>query len=848
MLRSIIYQIVIRQRRLLELVRKARALQGPQLFHQLSGLWELLLDIIKAETQIPTIIVIDAIDECDKSTQLTLVSRITKLMKAAEDSPIKFFITARPQISASYGIPNDATVYHRLDLEDFQTEIGQDVLLVIQQRLDLLVQRNSCTDDLRVQLEGSLAPRAGKTFLWASLVLLSLESKSFLMPSDLIALNRLPTTAVKLYRELLENIPTTNRKAAGELLRILVCSDKPLKINEINLLLDYYLEPKAEREHPVYTNDTVKRQLYPLVQISHGALTLIHPSIGDFLLGVETSDEIPEDLSKAFGVDLSRDSLKISKACMRYLLSDPFTSDIFSAPSSSDDTDSPSVRNLTEDSSDGFDFGGFDGEMFAEEGKGDEEICRMIAREYHLYDYASRFWTQLLDHDEETYLDSEFQDMAVSLFDLSETHTGNWLRYFWEVTAPGDVYPESSTPISLASYFGHSATVRHLSEEEQPEREIGLSVYWASRQGNASCLRILLQSYADRIIRRPSICSLGRLSPLAVAAQYGHQECVEVILERNIFDINAKNDSGQTALSLAVTHGHTEIVSMLLKETEVDLNISDHGGSTPLFWTIASNSLSILSMLLKDKRVDVLHLDNHGRNPLSWAAEEGQTTLAEKMIQDRRMDLNNRDRNGKTPLLWAVQNVRFPIVKLLIEKGRVDTSARDKHGRTAISWAAERNDKRMMPFLIKTCPKEVDSPDDQGWAPLAWSLNTPGYLNNTLALFQSGRVNINLKDSTSRTPLSFAVGWGYLEIAKAFLRFPGVDPNCVDSAGNTPIFDAVRDSNLDMIKVLIDAKGVDINFRNKNGKTPLAVALAEKKLDIVALLLSAEGIEKDHPV
>ncbi|KAK6340516.1 hypothetical protein TWF696_008842 [Orbilia brochopaga] len=845
MLRSIIYQIVVRRRRLLQLVRKARSLQGPQLFQQLSGLWELLLDILKTEKQIPIVVVIDAIDECDEATQLMLVNRITKFTQSAEDSRTKFFITARGYLSASYRIPSDKTKYYHLDLDDFQPEIGRDVVRVIQQRLDLFVQRSRCTDDLRARLELSLASRAEKTFLWVSLVLSSLESKPIIEPSDLLSINKLPPTVSILYRQFLENIPGSIRKAAGELLRILVCSGKPLRIDEMNLLLDHYLESGIGREHPVYTDDMVKHLLYPFVRASNDGLTLIHQSVRDFLIDLETSDEDVEDLIQAFGVDLSRDSRTIARACMRYLLSDPFTSDLFSDTSDGSNTaDSQSISSSIEDIGAGFGFDGFDHRIFADQPDSNEEQCTRIAQTYRIYDYASRFWTELLRHSEDPYLDLETQNMAISLFDLSEIQTANWLRYFWTVTAPDDVYPEGLMPISLASYFGHPATVRYLSKDVRRE-EVGISVYWASKQGNASCVEILLQSYLDLITNRPDICNMRKMSPLAVAAQHGHKECVQVLLDAAVFDINAKNEDGRTALSLAVTHGHDEIVSILLKQQDIDPNISDCSGSTALFWTTVSNSLRILSILLKDKRIDVSHLDKRGRSPLSWAAEEGQTALARKMVLDGRMDLNNRDHSGRTPFLWAVQSGKLSIVKSLIETRRVDTSAQDDHGRNALSWAAERNRTDIMHYLIKKCPKEVDRVDDQGWAPLAWSLNPPGYLNNALLLLQSGMVDINRKDLTGRTPLSFAVGWGYPKIAEAFLRFPGVDPNCVDGSGNTPIFDAVRDNNLDMIKVLIDAKGVDVNFRNKSGKTPLATALAEKKLDIVELLLSVDGIEKD---
>ncbi|TGJ72003.1 hypothetical protein EYR41_003922 [Orbilia oligospora] len=857
MLRSIIYQIVIRRRRLLRLVRKARSLKGPQIFQQLSGLWELLLDLLKTEKQKQIIIVIDAIDECDELTQLMFVNRITKFVQQAGDSPTKFFITSRPQTSAYFRLPSDENIYPRLDLEGLQEMIGQDVLRVIQHRLGLLVQRNSCTEDLRTRLELSLASKAEKTFLWVSLVLSSLESKAFLGPADVRMLQKLPPSASMLYRQYLESIPATSRKTVGQLLRIIVCSGRALRIGEINLLVSHSVEPGAELEHPIYTDGAITRLLYPFIRVSGDHLAPIHQSIIEFLLDLDTKEN--DDLAKAFGVSIRRDSIFIAGACMRYLLSDNFSSDLFEYPEddledeydqdveSSAEGLSSSIYSWLGEVSEDLGFDNFQSRLLSAGGMAsDEERCKRIAQEYGLYDYASKFWTGLFGQKNDFHEDEdELHSMAIRLLDYSNIQTTNWLRYYWALTdGADDARPKTLSPLVLAGYFGHPTILQHLSKQRHSGGEVGEAIHWASRQGNSSCLKVLLKEYLDQISNEPGICSLEGLSPLAAAAKCGHLECAEALLDQRIFDVNTKNKDGQTALSLAVAHDHGEIVALLLKQQEIDPNLPDSSGYTPLFWTTTCNSQSILSMLLKDKRVDPCRLDRSGRNPLSWAAEEGQIALVEQMIIDGRMDLNNQDYSGRSPLLWAVLNMNLSIVKLLIESRRLDVSVRDKTGRNAISWAAERRDRSLIHYLIKKCPNEVDAADDQGWTPLAWALNPPGYLDNALLLLQSGRVDINFRDITGRSPLSFAVGWGYVRIAETFLRFPGIDPNCVDGEGNTPIFEAVRDDNVEMVKVLLSTETVDVNFKGKGGKTPLAVAAAAGKLDIIKLLLSVDGIDR----
>ncbi|KAF3931509.1 Ankyrin-1 [Dactylella cylindrospora] len=862
MFRSIIYQIVVCRRRLLKLVRKARTLQGPQLWQQLSGLWELLSDILKSEQQRPIIIIIDALDECEQSTQLMLVNRITSFISQSPESLCKFIITTRPSTPASLEIPPNDDLFFQLNLEHHPELIGEDVTRVIKHKLDALVRRKICPESLRDRLETVLNSRAENTFMWVSLVLLSLETKSFIAPNDIQELQKLPRNLSTLYQQYLEKIPEDHKKIASDLFRIIVCSQRPLKVEEVNVMLDYFGPPETEREHPNYDSETITRLLYPFVQTSDGQLVLIHQSVREFLLELAISHD---ESGKAFGVDIRAGSLAVAKACMTYLLSDRFDHDLFTPQDSESDGDevadyddnasdssfiglSASVTELIEDVGDELGLNNVERGLFKGQAEIKTEACTTISRAHGFYDYAARHWTQLFGYScelPESDFDTELHEMAIRLFDLSNIESQNWLQYFWALTLDtNDTRPEILNPLVLASYFGHSVVIELL-EEEFSEREIGHAVHWAARQGNISCLKSLLKRYRGEITSKHYMCSVNGLSPLAAAVQFGHLDCTEFLLGHNIFDMNMKDEDGQTPLSLAVTHGHSEIAAVLLKQDGIDPNLADRSGSPPLFWITACNSQAILSLLLKDKRVNPNYLDKHGRNVLSWVAEEGQTALAKKLISDKRIDVNNLDSTGRTPILWAVQNNHPSIVKLLIDSKRVDISVKDKTGRNIVSWAAERRGKSLIPYLIKKCPKEVDVADEQGWTPLAWALNPPGYYNNAVLLLHSGLVDINYKDITGRSPLSFAVGWGYPTITETFLRFPGVEANCVDAEGITPIFEAVKNNNRDMMKVLLNAKGVDINFKNRHGRTALSIAAGAGQLDLVQMLLSAKGIDKE---
>jgi len=54
-------------------------------------------------------------------------------------------------------------------------------------------------------------------------------------------------------------------------------------------------------------------------------------------------------------------------------------------------------------------------------------------------------------------------------------------------------------------------------------------------------------------------------------------------------------------------------------------------------------------------------------------------------------------------------------------------------------------------------------------------------------LLEQGNVDVNSKDSSGRTPLSFAAEWGNETVVKLLLEQGNVDVNSEDSSGRTPL-------------------------------------------------------------
>ncbi|XP_029113315.1 uncharacterized protein bcorl1 isoform X2 [Scleropages formosus] len=98
------------------------------------------------------------------------------------------------------------------------------------------------------------------------------------------------------------------------------------------------------------------------------------------------------------------------------------------------------------------------------------------------------------------------------------------------------------------------------------------------------------------------------------AARLGYEEVVLYCLEKDLREVNRRDNAGYTALHEACARGWAHIVQLLL-EHGADVNCSAQDGTRPIHDAVASDNLPIVWMLL-----------NHGADP-TLATYSGQTAV-----------------------------------------------------------------------------------------------------------------------------------------------------------------------------------------------------------------------------
>ncbi|XP_053705709.1 dynein axonemal heavy chain 12 [Synchiropus splendidus] len=178
---------------------------------------------------------------------------------------------------------------------------------------------------------------------------------------------------------------------------------------------------------------------------------------------------------------------------------------------------------------------------------------------------------------------------------------------------------------------------------------------------------LLLESGAS-----PNATDIKRKTPLALAAQNGHLNVVEVLLSKGA-KVDCESDSG-TVLFDAAASGNPDVISLLL-DHGADPNIPLYSGHLPIHRVAYHGHILALEHLVPVTNLSAVK--DSGMSPLHSAAAGGHANCVELLLKagyDPNFMLHprvrrNYDDQRRSALFFAVSNNDLQCSRLLLEGG-----------------------------------------------------------------------------------------------------------------------------------------------------------------------------------
>ncbi len=355
-------------------------------------------------------------------------------------------------------------------------------------------------------------------------------------------------------------------------------------------------------------------------------------------------------------------------------------------------------------------------------------------------------------------------------------------------------------PLNVAATEGYTEVAMYLARNGA-----GINLESASALGWLDVVERILAKHPKLLNAR--VNSRG-LTPLHVAAEFGHRNVAEYLLNRGA-DIEARTEGGLTPLHTAAWEGHRDVADCLLSHGANIEALLDEG--TPLDCAAAFGHEEVARLLLaKGAKAGI-----HAASTLGMV-NQVQELLAQDPTLVGALEPRRR-RRLRTPLHMAAGAGQVPVAKTLVAHG-ADVNGAIYLGETPLHMAASAGHRAMAQWLLDRGAK-VNA--RAGWESLP-PLHAAVKFESVVRLLVTQGARVDIRDDEGKTPLHYAVADGTVAGGRALLE-GGADVDAADLLGITPLHSATRAGAKEWVGLLLD-HGADPNAEALSGRTPLALA------------------------
>ena len=715
------------------------------------------------ELEVDTVFfLLDGVDECLKEELPALILTLLKLQDV-DPGKFKILVVSQP-IGGMTSTP-------KILLEKNKETTG-DIEKFIRSRLEQLTNIEGFSD-IQQEVEENLLNGAEGTFLWISLVMREIETKTTC--KEILATTKsVPQGLNNTYRHMLDRIDQQKeqQKDIYQILRWVTAAFRPLTLHELSEIIE---TPSSDRMAPEQVVRDVVKSAEGILKIRGNEVTFVHSSARSFLLRDETNNDGGEA-----GVALNTLHGELAQFCY-------------------DDIQRTGLM------------------------RSELKISELSDKdEPKMSKYAIRYW---MDHVKASNWAEKSVSSNEEFFRADSRLRKNWWTAYLQDTQKEDPkHFNVASLLHLSAYFGITPWAKRAFDDKAwvGKKTIAMTeldhyyrtpLHVAVEQGHGSLVPLLLEHGFDIESREASLFA----TPLHLAARNGHKDICEKLLKHNVkAKINARNRFYSTPLTEAARGGHSEVVTLLVQEG-ADMNGSIDKKQRSLYRQMES-------LTGKGQRVwmQIEGLKYAKRStPIIEAARKNHAEIIRYLFRNG-ANIEAQNLDGFNALHIAAYNGQLKSVECLVDLG-ANIEKKDNSTQTALFMAAWQNRADVVDWLLNH-DADVDSVTNWGFTPLVVAARN-GYVEPMRILTEAG-AKIEHRDEDGYTSLAVAARFGK-KAAVNFLIDQNVKVNAQDHAGNIPLMHAIQETLTDVyvetIQLLLK-NGANVNHKNHQGLTPLMKA------------------------